>query len=71
MIEEMTICHFSPATQQNHIRAVKNFADFYGHSPAKANAEDIRRYQLHLASSGDFQQQARRLRRRARHLQMG
>jgi site-specific recombinase XerD len=52
MIEEMTIRHFSTATQKSYIRAVKEFADFFGHSPAKANAEDIRRYQLHLASSG-------------------
>ena len=52
MIEEMTIRHFSRNTQQNYIRAVKNFADFFGHSPDMANAEDIRRFQLHLASSG-------------------
>ena len=52
MIEDMTIRHFSLKTQQHYIRAVKNFADFFGHSPAKADAEDIRRYQLHRASSG-------------------
>jgi integrase/recombinase XerD len=52
MIEDMTIRHISPKTQQQYIRSVKNFADFLGRSPAKASAEDIRRYQLHLASSG-------------------
>jgi integrase len=52
MIEEMTIRHFSPKTQQQYIRAVKNFADFFGRSPDKATFEDIRRYQLHVAKSG-------------------
>lgn len=40
MIEEMTIHHFPTATQKNYIRAVKEFADFFGHSPAKASPED-------------------------------
>jgi len=52
MIEEMTIRHFSAKTQQQYIRAVKNFADFFGRSPDKATFEDIRRYQLHVAKSG-------------------
>ena len=52
MIEEMTIRHFSPKTQQQYIRAVKNFADFFGRSPDKATFEDIRRYQLHVAKNG-------------------
>ena len=52
MIEEMTIRHFSAKTQQQYIRAVKNFADFFGRSPDKARFEDIRRYQLHVAKSG-------------------
>ncbi|MGH7172759.1 MAG: tyrosine-type recombinase/integrase [Gemmataceae bacterium] len=52
MIEEMTIRHFSPKVQQDYLRRVKNFADFFGRSPARAQFEDIRRYQLHLAESG-------------------
>jgi integrase/recombinase XerD len=52
MIEEMTIRHFSARTQQHDIRAVKNFADFFGRPLDKAVFEDIRRYQLHLAKSG-------------------
>ena len=39
-------------TQAGYIRAVKNFAAFLGHSPDRATIEDIRRYQLSLASSG-------------------
>lgn len=42
MIEEMTIRHFSPTTQQNYIRAVKNLADSFGHSPGMASTEDKR-----------------------------
>jgi len=52
MIEDMTIRHMSAKTQQQYIRAVKNFADFFGRPPDKAVFEDIRRYQLHLAKSG-------------------
>lgn len=52
MIEDMTIRNFAPKTQHGYIRAVKNFSDFLGHSPTRATFEDIRRYQLSLASSG-------------------
>ena len=52
MIDDMTIRKVGTKTQAGYIRAVKNFADFLGRSPDQANAEDIRRYQLHLASSG-------------------
>ena len=52
MIEDMTIRKLGSKTQAGYIRAVKNFADFLGHSPARANFDDIRRYQLSLASSG-------------------
>ena len=51
MIDDMTIRKVGTKTQAGYIRAVKNFADFLGRSPDQANAEDIRRYQLHLASS--------------------
>lgn len=52
MIEEMTIRQFAPKHQKDYLRHVKSFADFLGRSPDKADFEDIRRYQLHLASSG-------------------
>jgi site-specific recombinase XerD len=52
MIEDMTIRKFAPKTQASYIRAVKNFTVFLGRSPDQASAEDLRRYQLHLASSG-------------------
>ena len=52
MIEDMTIRKFAPRTQEGYIRAVKGFSAFYGASPDKASFEDLRRYQLHLVSTG-------------------
>ena len=52
MIEDMTIRKFAPKTQASYIRAVRNFTVFLGRSPDQASAEELRRYHLHLASSG-------------------
>jgi len=52
MIEDMTIRKFAPKTQHDYLQRVKNFAAFLGRSPDAANFEDVRRYQLHLATSG-------------------
>ena len=52
MIEDMTIRKMAPKTQASYIRAVRTFTVFLGSSPDQASAEDLRRYHLHLASSG-------------------
>src|SRR3984893_11505857 len=52
MIEDMTVRKLSPKTQQGYIRTIKNFAAFLGRSPDKASFEDVRRFQLQLATSG-------------------
>ena len=52
MIEDMTMRKFAPKTQASYIRAVRNFTRFLGRAPDTAHAEDLRRYQLHLASGG-------------------
>jgi integrase/recombinase XerD len=52
MIEDMTIRKLAPKTQHDYVQRVKNFAAFLGRSPDTANFEDVRRYQLHLATSG-------------------
>jgi integrase/recombinase XerD len=52
MIEDMTVRHFTPDTQRDYIRAVKNLAAFLGGSPDTATPEDLRRFQLHLTQSG-------------------
>ena len=52
MIEDMTIRKFAPKTQHDYMPRVKNFAAFLGRSPDTASFEDVRRYQLHLTTSG-------------------
>jgi site-specific recombinase XerD len=52
MIEDMTIRGFAPATQTGYIRAVRDFTAFFGRSPDRAGAEDLRRYQLRMRSIG-------------------
>ena len=51
MIEDMSARQLSPPTQKSHIRACKRFAAFLKRSPETATADDIRRFQLHLAES--------------------
>jgi site-specific recombinase XerD len=52
MIEDMTIRKFAPKTQHDYVQRVKNFAAFLGRSPDTASFEDVRRYQLDLATRG-------------------
>lgn len=52
MIEDMTLRNFAPRTREAYIRAVKRFATFLGRSPDQGTAENVRRFQLHLAGSG-------------------
>jgi integrase/recombinase XerD len=52
MIEDMTIRKFSPKTQHDYVQRIKNFTAFIGCSPDTASFEDVRRYQLHLTTSG-------------------
>ena len=52
MIEDMTVRGFTPSTERGYLRAVEDFTAFLGRSPDGANAEDLRRYQLHMRSGG-------------------
>jgi integrase/recombinase XerD len=52
MIEDMSARQLTPPTQKGHIRACKRFAAFLQRSPDTTTAEDIRRFQLHVAESG-------------------
>lgn len=52
MIDDMTMRRLSPKTQTTYIRVVANFTRFLGRSPDAADAEDLRRYQLHLVEQG-------------------
>jgi site-specific recombinase XerD len=52
MIEDMTLRKFLPKTQTQYIRAVVKFTQFLERSPNTAEAEDLRRYQLHMVKQG-------------------
>ena len=52
MIEDMTIRNLSPATQRSYIHAVARFSDYFGRSPDRLTLDDVRAYQVHLASKG-------------------
>jgi site-specific recombinase XerD len=52
MIEDMSIRKFAAKTQHDYVQRVKDFAAFLGRSPDTAHAEEVRRFRLHLTSSG-------------------
>ena len=52
MIEDMTIRNLSPATQRSYLHAVSKFSQHFGRSPDRLGLEDVRAYQVHLASKG-------------------
>ncbi len=52
MIDDMTMRKLAEKTQSHYIRAVKNFTRFFGRSPDQADAEDLRKFQLHMVSIG-------------------
>jgi len=52
MIEDMTVRGFTACTQRGYLAEVKNFTVFFGRSPDRATAEDLRRFQLHMRSQG-------------------
>ena len=52
MIEDMTMRKLAARTQASYICAVKKLADYLGHSPHTATAEDLRKFQLHLTNTG-------------------
>jgi len=52
MAGDMTIRGFAPSTQRGYLAAVTDFTAFLGRPPDGAIVEDLRRYQLHMRSSG-------------------
>lgn len=52
MLEDMRMRKLGEKTQVGYLRAVRDFNVFLERSPASATAEDVRRYQLHLADRG-------------------
>jgi hypothetical protein len=52
MIADMSIRKFAAKTQHDYVQRVKDLAIFLGRSPGATEAEDVRRFRLHLAASG-------------------
>ena len=52
MIEDMSIRKFAAKTQHDYVQRVKDLATFLGRSPGTAEAEDVRRFRLHLTAGG-------------------
>jgi len=52
MIEDMTMRKLKLSTQRGYLRSVKRLAEFLGHSPHTATAEELRSFQLALVNQG-------------------
>ena len=52
MIEDMTLRKLNSKTQIQYIRGVVKLTKYLGRSPDTATAEDLRRFQLHMAQNG-------------------
>ncbi len=52
MIEDMNARHLVAGTQKGHLRSCERFVRFLGRAPNTAEAEDVRRFQVHLAENG-------------------
>ena len=52
LIDDMTMCEFSRATQNNYIRDVGRFATFLARRPDTATVEDVRRFQVEQREAG-------------------
>jgi hypothetical protein len=54
MLDDMAMRGLRSDTQRDYIRVVRSFAAFLRRSPDTAQAEDIRRFQLHLLPRPSF-----------------
>jgi site-specific recombinase XerD len=52
MIEDMEVRGFTPKTQADYIRVVRDFTCFFGTAPDQADKEDLRGFQHHMRTQG-------------------
>ena len=52
MLDDMRMRKLAPQTQALYLRGVERLAKYLGRSPDQADAEDLRRFQLHLVEQG-------------------
>ena len=52
MIDDMSLRNLSPATQRSYSHTVTKFSRHFRRSPACLGLEDVRAFQVHLASQG-------------------
>lgn len=52
LLEDMAMRKIKPLSQKSYIRSVCRLSEYLGFSRHKANAEDLRSFQLHLVNTG-------------------
>ena len=48
VLDELQRRNYSPATTRGYILAIKQFAEYFGKSPERLGAEEIRRFETYL-----------------------